>query len=237
MAYIRAKDRIGTTVNGFYIEDVKREGKQTYTYVVCPYCKSKKWIRMDTIVSGSIISCGCYNAENNYRKSVNIKNKFFGYLEALEPTEKRDKNNGSIIWKCECKCGNICYVSAANLKRGALASCGCLATKIHSNTGKIAGKNIAENFCMEGTNIKNLTAKVPKNNTSGVKGVHWDKTRQKWIAQIVFKGKHYYLGRYSKKEDAIAIRKIAEEKLFGNFLEWFAEQFPEKWKKINKNKE
>ena len=143
MAYIRAKDRIGTTVNGFYVEDVKREGKQTYTYVVCPYCKSKKWIRMDTIVSGSIISCGCYNAENNYRKSVNIKNKFFGYLEALEPTEKRDKNNGSIIWKCECKCGNICYVSAANLKRGAVASCGCLATKIHSNTGKIAGKNIA----------------------------------------------------------------------------------------------
>lgn len=139
------------------------------------------------------------------------------------------------MWERKCCCGNICYVSAANLKRGAVTSCGCFAAEVHSNTGKIAGKNISENFCVDGTNVRNLTAKVPKNNTSGVKGVHWDKSRQKWVAQIEFKGKHYYLGRYSKKEDAISIRKLAEEKLFGNFLEWFAETFPEKWNNINNN--
>lgn len=45
----------------------------------------------------------------------------------------------------------------------------------------------------------------------------------------------YHLGRYDKKEDAADIRKIAEEKIFGDFLKWFAEKFPERWKKINEN--
>lgn len=233
---IRAKDQIGTTINGFYIEDVKRENNRTLAYAVCPYCKNKKWMRMDGVTSKKIVSCGCYNAENNYKKPVDIKNAVFGYLKALEPTEERDKSNGSIIWRCECKCGNTVFISAAELLGKRVRSCGCLAIEVHSRSGGIAGKNIAENFCINGTNIKNLTAKIPKNNTSGVKGVHWDKSRQKWCAQIMFKGKNYNLGRYSKKEDAITVRKMAEEKIFGDFFKWFAEEFPERWENINKNK-
>ena len=47
------------------------------------------------------------------------------------------------------------------------------------------------------------------------------KVRGKWCAEIMFKRKKYYLGRYEKKEDAIAIRKEAEKEIFGNFLEWY----------------
>ena len=42
-----------------------------------------------------------------------------------------------------------------------------------------------------------------------------------WTAEIMFKRKNYRLGRYEKKEDAIATRKIAEQEIFGNFLEWY----------------
>lgn len=79
--------------------------------------------------------------------------------------------------------------------------------------------------------------KIFKNNTSGVRGVVRNKNSQKWVAQIVFKGKNYYLGTYEKIEDAANARKEAEENFFENFLEWFAEKYPERWKKINKNHE
>ena len=37
-----------------------------------------------------------------------------------------------------------------------------------------------------------------KTNTSGVRGVYYNKKRNKWIAQIMFKQKCYYLGGYGR---------------------------------------
>lgn len=234
MAYMRAKDRIGTTVNNFKILDTKRENGRTYFYVICPVCDAKKWMRDDTVKSPNVVSCGCYNKENNIFNPDDIKDKIFGRLKAIELTDNRDKNNGSVIWKCKCRCEKITYVSETDLKRNRVRSCGCLGIENSIKNGKIAAKNIVDNFCIDGTNVKNLTMSTPKSNTSGIKGVTWDKAREKWAAQIRFKGKNYHLGRYNRIEDAAEIRRIAEEKIFGDFLKWFAEEFPERWKKIHK---
>ena len=46
-------------------------------------------------------------------------------------------------------------------------------------------------------------------------GVHWDKSRNKWMAQITFMGKSITIGRYlNEKDAAIAYNKKAIE-LFG----------------------
>ena len=37
------------------------------------------------------------------------------------------------------------------------------------------------------------------------------------------KNKSYHLGYFDSKEDAIKVRKTAEKKLFGEFLEWYKE--------------
>ena len=74
--------------------------------------------------------------------------------------------------------------------------------------------------------------KMLKNNTSGVRSITYDRTAQKWQAQIVFKGKTYKLGRYIDKEDAIRARKMAEEAMFGNFLKWFQDTYPDRWKRM-----
>lgn len=66
--------------------------------------------------------------------------------------------------------------------------------------------------------------RTPKSNTSGVKGVSWD-NRQKWIAQIKFQGKNYYLGRYDDLSKAANSRKEAEDHIFGNFLKWYHEEY------------
>lgn len=58
-----------------------------------------------------------------------------------------------------------------------------------------------------------MNTRLSKNNTSGVKGVSYDKNSSKWCAYIQVNNKYYYLGRYDTKEEAIQARKKAEEKL------------------------
>jgi hypothetical protein len=56
-----------------------------------------------------------------------------------------------------------------------------------------------------------------KNNTSGITGVVWHKQAKKWHAQIMVNRKTINLGLYIDKNDAIAARKAAEIKYFGDF--------------------
>jgi hypothetical protein len=44
-----------------------------------------------------------------------------------------------------------------------------------------------------------------RNNTSGVTGVCWDKTNEKWRAQSRLDGKRYYLGLFDDLDDAAAV--------------------------------
>ena len=56
-----------------------------------------------------------------------------------------------------------------------------------------------------------------KNNTSGFKGVYWDKIKKNWRTLIIVNGKRIQLGSFINKEDAIKARKEAEIKYFGDF--------------------
>ncbi len=64
--------------------------------------------------------------------------------------------------------------------------------------------------------VQNLgNTKLARSNTSGVKGVYWDKTKNKWAAQITINNKTIPLGRYDNIEDAAAARQRAAELHFG----------------------
>lgn len=54
-------------------------------------------------------------------------------------------------------------------------------------------------------------------NTSGHKGIYWDKSRNNWQAYINFNKKRYHLGRFKKKEDAIKVYDKKAKELFGKF--------------------
>lgn len=65
---------------------------------------------------------------------------------------------------------------------------------------------------------KNIThSKEYSNNTSGRKGVYFDKTRNKWMANITFNKKTTYLGRFDTFEDAVKAREQAEYLIHGDF--------------------
>lgn len=47
----------------------------------------------------------------------------------------------------------------------------------------------------------------------------------KWVAQITFRGKTFYLGSYDDKEEAILARRRGGE-LHDDFLEWYHANYP-----------
>ena len=64
-------------------------------------------------------------------------------------------------------------------------------------------------------NIRNH--KIFSNNSSGVCGVHWDKSKERWIARVFVYSKPIYCGSYSNKEEAIIARLKAEKEYYGEF--------------------
>lgn len=87
---------------------------------------------------------------------------------------------------------------------------------IHEDFQKYDNRKSNLRICNGAENNRN--SKIPKNNTSGVKGVRYDKVSKKWLAYIGINNKTKHLGRYVNKEDAIKARKQAEEKYFGEFM-------------------
>ena len=69
--------------------------------------------------------------------------------------------------------------------------------------------------CNNSQNNANVGLKT--SNTSGYKGVVWDKSRNKWRVQIRINGKKTNLGRFDNIEKAIAISNEALQKQFGEF--------------------
>lgn len=55
------------------------------------------------------------------------------------------------------------------------------------------------------------------NNTSGHRGVSFDRSRGKWCARLKVYGRERYLGRFNTIEEAIAARRDAEAHYFAAF--------------------
>lgn len=175
------------------------------------------------------VSCGCVRKGVN---SIDITGQRFGRLTAVRKTDEHLGN--SIIWECQCDCGNVCKVASVNLRNGNTKSCGCIASEVHKKSFKTA-KSKRNEYYVDGTDVISLSQGIRSNNSSGHIGVSLESGR--WRAYIGFKGKVYKLGRYDDIADAIAARKYAEKQLHRNFLDWYQSEYPERWKKLIKNHE
>ena len=169
-----------------------------------------------THIGRRVKSCGCLQEES--RKRIIPAGSRFGCLEVLglnEPTELGNRYR----YLCLCKCGNTVIVRGDCLRSGETKSCGC----IKHDTAVENLKTAYDTNFVNGTNIPRISMKTPlKNNTSGINGVSWNKRRQRWCVRVSFKGKSYFLGEYKDIEDAAKARKEAENRIFGEFLEWYA---------------
>ena len=64
-------------------------------------------------------------------------------------------------------------------------------------------------------NVRNQ--RIRTSNTSGVKGVTWNKAKGKWVAFICVNGKKRYLGQFISLEDASSAYRAASKDLHGEF--------------------
>jgi len=148
--------------------------------------------------------------------SKDITGKRFGRLTALYPTEKRDAK-GYVIWHCHCDCGKEVDITYNALCYGNVQSCGCQKKEkeqyLHTYLTHVDGTSM---------NLLKST-KLPKNNTTGVKGVYL--IRGKYVAKIVFQKKQYILGSFDTLEEAAEARKEGEEVFCDTVVEYY-----EKWK-------
>ena len=179
-------------------------------------CGNIKEAFTSDITKGKVKSCGC----ERY-KAKDIIDQRFGRLVARKSTG--EVSNMGMKWICECDCGNVVTMPIGKLTTGHTRSCGCLNMSPKTIDKR---KETSKKYNVDGTRTVLLKkSELNKNNTSGVTGVTWSKKEGKWRAQIMFKRKNYYLGDFDKIEDATRVRKLAEDKIHGEFLEWYENEY------------
>ena len=80
----------------------------------------------------------------------------------------------------------------------------------HINHNTLDNRRSNLRICTNSANLRNGDLRI--NNTSGIKGVRFDRQRQKWVPKIKVNYKDIFLGRFEKLEDAVIARTEAERK-------------------------
>ncbi len=77
---------------------------------------------------------------------LNLKGKKFNRLTVIE--RQGTNNHKNSLWLCECECGVRKVIVGYRINKGAIKSCGCLATEARRRVGKNSVKNlIGQRFC------------------------------------------------------------------------------------------
>lgn len=111
----------------------KAPSKNRMVYWNCQCdCGTIKTVKGASLRNGESQSCGCLHKEIAKQTCSNIgkQNKkdligqIFGHLTVLKDSNQRYVN-GSVIWECQCDCGNKIKVPSKFLLNGDVFSCGC----------------------------------------------------------------------------------------------------------------
>lgn len=86
----------------------------------------------------------------------------------------------------------------------------------HINGNRLDNRRSNLRICTAAENNRN--ARIGNTNTSGLKGVHWDKINQVWRAQIHVNGRNRTLGRFKDQEQARQAYEKAAKELHGEFF-------------------
>lgn len=158
------------------------------------------------------------------------KGERYGSLTAVKFVEHRKTAGAKVsIWRFRCDCGNEIDAAATLVKCGSITSCGCKRAERAREAGKDAAQKSGQ--LVENTYLARLKDNsVPKNNTSGYRGVYFNSRRQKYVAQIYFKGKQIIIGAFDDPAEASEAYQVAKEELHGGLLEKYGIKMDEQKK-------
>ena len=159
-----------------------------------------------SIRQGKTLSCGCFKLQQLKKNNhTHLEGQKFNRLLVLEDDGHRN-NDGKILWKCLCDCGEIAYATSYQLKAGHIQSCGCLQKE---KTSMINAKDIT------GQRFGKLVAiKYVDSTQSG---------KRRWLCQcdcgkqhittasLLLRGDTISCGCFSSSKGEELIKKILEE--------------------------
>ena len=108
------------TVLGKYTHPIDKH--HTFWECICD-CGNKCIKRSDTFRSVPVPSCGCYKKEHTSQQwAAQLEGQRFGKLVVMQKVPHEELRT---LWKCQCDCGNICYLPSRYLLSLNVKSCGC----------------------------------------------------------------------------------------------------------------
>ena len=190
--------------------DALQDGKPAGDRWLCRCdCGGEATVLGANLVRGHTKSCGCL-------KENDLAGQHIGALTVLGRSDKYAKRGKRRVrlWECRCDCGATTYKATDTLTAGVENSCAECAQKRNAacardNAGFVAGTQLCK--------IRDLRPTAA--NTSGCRGVSFNKRTARWEAVIIFRQKRTRLGSYKWFEDAVEVRKKAEQRIFGEFLD------------------
>lgn len=196
-------------------------------------CGNTTIVNGNKLRTGNTTSCGCYWKEKiiegsiRHNKKMNDTRKVGGVVFVKLPNSEQEMKVDEDVWDRWAKdyrwrLGNCGYAITRTRSEGTTvfhirAFPDCPEGKIRDHIDGDRLNNTRENirFVTPAQNMFNRG--VGNNNTSGYNGVYFHNDTGKWAAEIKIDRKKKHLGLFDIKEDAIAERKKAEIKYFGEY--------------------
>lgn len=221
------------------IDDYITPKGQHFTKYLCKcVCGNYVEVLGKNLRNGNTQSCGCLQKEIRSKKqkkyntydlsgeygigyTSNTNNPFYFNLEDYEKIKDycwaehhdgyiytTDKNHNYISLHCFLINSNNNNNNSNNNNNNNIKTDHiCTERKYDNRKSNLRLATHTDNMC---------NRKTPTNNTSGTKGVYYDKSSNKWIASIT--RNHKRISKtFFKKEDAIEYRKFLENKIQGEY--------------------
>lgn len=224
-------DMVGKRFGRLVVLEIDKHSSSKRKKWICQCdCGSEtKSIRGDSLRNGAVVSCGCYNKEIVSKLSKIYNKKYNTYDLTREYGIGYTLKGEEFYFDLEDydKIKNHCwhknkygYILTAIVNNNLLLHRYIMNTDDNMDVDHINHikhdnrKNNLRN-CTRSQNEMNKT--LLPNNTSGVTGVFWNNSKQKWQSSIQISNKKIILGRYINFDEAVKVRKDAEEKYFKEY--------------------
>ena len=166
------------------------------------------------------LSCGCLARENKIKRfkkynsyicvgyTENTKQPFIIDCEDYEKIKEYcwSENRDGYIISRDSKSGKNIFLHRRIIKSDRIID--------HINRNKKDNRKANLRIVTPQQNCMNKG--IQRNNKSGVSGVYYDKSRERWVAQLTLNGKKHFK-RFRTKTEAIVCRKNYEEKYFKEY--------------------
>lgn len=181
------------------------------------------------LLSGKTKSCGCSRRKPRPKKPltyINHENKYYECILTNGSSMYFDYEDYDIVYKYRWVRNSDGYICAVTDDNTNIFLHRLIMSKYYNienlQIDHIHGKetrndNRKNNLRVVTISQNRMNVGLKKNNKSGVTGVSWSNYYNVWVAHITKEGKTYCLGNFTDFDAAVAARKAAEEKYFGQY--------------------